>query len=101
MRISDRSSDVCSSDLVALEHFTVVTDLFDDLDNPVFGQLQVFTVFTVSAEHTGDVRVLGGFGFSFNVLRSDAGFFSVEHGIASPAHDFSPLFVAITYDRTQ
>ncbi len=53
---------------VALEHFTVVTHLLDDLHDPVFLHFQVFAVFAVGTEQTRDVRVLGGLGFSFNVF---------------------------------
>src|SRR4051794_11535816 len=58
---------------VALEHFAVVADLLDDLYDPVFRQFQVFAVFTVSTQHTSDVRVFGGLGFSFNVFRGHTG----------------------------
>ena len=53
---------------VALEHFTVVTDLLDDLYDPVLLHFQVFAVFTVSTEQTSYVRVFGGLGFSLDVL---------------------------------
>ena len=47
---------------VFLEHFAVVTDLLDDLHDPVFLHFQVFAVFAVSTQQTCDVRVLGGLG---------------------------------------
>src|SRR5476649_1274042 len=86
---------------VALEDFTVVTDLADDLDDPVLRQLQVFAVFTVATQQTSNVRVPGGLGFLDNVFRGDASFFSVEHGEQGPLHDAEPFFVAFTHDRTQ
>ncbi len=75
--------------------------MLDDLYDPVFLHFQVFAIFAVSTEQTSNVRVLGGLGFSFNVFGGDTGFFSVEHGVAHPAHDGQPLVIAVTHDRAQ
>ena len=39
---------------VALEHFAVVTDLLDDLYDPILLHFQVFAVFAVSTEQTAN-----------------------------------------------
>src|SRR5471030_3200706 len=86
---------------VFLEDFAVVTDLGNDLDDPVLRQFQVFAVFTVATQQTSNIRVLGGLGFFQNVFRSDTGFFGVQHCVANPANDRQPLVIAITHDRAQ
>lgn len=48
---------------VALKHFAVVADLTDNLHDPIFGQLQVFAVFTVGTQQPRDIRVFRRFGF--------------------------------------
>ncbi len=60
---------------VFLEDFAVVADLADDLHHPVFGQFQIFAVFTISTQQAGNVRVLGRFGFFFDIFRGHARFF--------------------------
>src|SRR3546814_12674894 len=74
MRISDWSSDVCSSDLAHV----------------AFG-----------AQQTTDLGVVAVGSHIVDVLGGDAVLLGIDHGVQRPAHDVAPLIVTLAHKRTQ